>query len=72
MCLKHGQGTDTFANGEAYTGDFVNGKAHGKGEYNWPTGAYYVGEFVQGKKEGKGKWKSMKGDQNCNTYEGDF
>ena len=62
MCLKHGTGTDTFANGESYTGDFENGKAHGKGEYLWPTGAQYVGDFEKGLKHGKGKWKSVKGD----------
>ena len=38
MSLKHGQGTDTFANGEMYHGEYQDGKPNGKGEYKWPTG----------------------------------
>lgn len=38
MCLKHGNGTDTFVTGETYTGEYVDGKPHGKGEYRWASG----------------------------------
>jgi hypothetical protein len=60
MCLKHGQGTDSFQNGDTYTGEYVDGKPHGKGEYIWSSGQNYVGDFSKGKKHGKGKWKSNK------------
>ncbi len=50
MCLKHGQGTDTFINGESYHGEYKDGQPHGKGEYKWKNGQVYVGEFVKGKK----------------------
>lgn len=29
--LKHGQGTDIFANGDIYTGEYKDGKPDGKG-----------------------------------------
>jgi hypothetical protein len=38
MCLKHGNGTDTFVTGETYTGEYVDGKPLGKGEYRWASG----------------------------------
>ena len=72
MCLKHGQGTDVFCNGDSYTGEYVDGKPHGRGEYNWVTGACYSGEFYKGMKQGRGKWRSNRNLQNCNTYEGEY
>lgn len=72
MCLKHGLGTDNFANGDSYHGMYENGKPNGKGEYSWKNGQYYVGDFLKGKKHGKGKWKSNKSTSNCNTYDGDY
>jgi hypothetical protein len=72
MCLKHGQGTDMFNNGDSYTGEYVDGKPHGKGEYTWSSGQNYVGDFFKGKKHGKGKWKSNKNANNNNIYDGEY
>ena len=43
MCLKHGQGTDLFANGDAYTGQYHEGRPHGFGQYKWKNSSVYVG-----------------------------
>ena len=55
--MKHGRGTDFFANGDQYQGHYKNGKPQGKGVYTWANGSYYEGQFVAGLKCGKGKWK---------------
>ena len=58
MCLKHGKGTDNFADtGEAYTGEYKDGQPHGKGAYTWPNGEIYEGDFINGVKHGKGRWR---------------
>jgi hypothetical protein len=57
--MKHGKGTDIFANGDRYSGDYVNGKPNGFGTYTWANGSYYEGEFKNGLKHGKGKWKKF-------------
>ena len=67
--MKHGTGTDIFANGDFYTGDYIDGRPHGKGQYSWANGATYVGEFLAGMKHGEGKWRSAK-SLVCNSYEG--
>ena len=33
-----GQGTLTFANGEKYDGEFLDGRRNGYGTYAWPDG----------------------------------
>ena len=33
--LKHGEGTQWFANGDSYKGEYVNGLSEGYGEYIW-------------------------------------
>ena len=58
-CLKHGRGTDLFANGDKYSGEYFKGKPHGEGQYVWVNGSYYEGEFREGLKCGKGKWKKF-------------
>jgi hypothetical protein len=60
MCLKHGNGTDSFNSGDVYTGEYFDGKPQGKGEYSWANSQYYNGEFHKGLKHGKGRWKSSK------------
>lgn len=68
--MKHGQGSDIFANGDCFTGTYVQGKPEGQGQYKWKNGSIYIGEFKDGLKHGKGKWKKRFNDQNCNMYEG--
>ena len=72
MCLKHGQGTDIFAQGDVYSGQYQDGKPHGYGQYKWKNTSLYVGEFKNGMKHGKGKWRKRASAQNCNQYEGDY
>lgn len=55
--MKHGKGTDMFANGDKYCGLYKNGKPEGFGVYTWANGNYYEGNFKNGLKEGNGKWK---------------
>lgn len=60
--MKHGYGTDFFANGDEYTGEYRYGKPCGRGTYKWKSGAIYNGEFKDGKKTGKGKWQKKQID----------
>ena len=57
--MKHGKGTDIFANGDCYTGNYAFGKADGKGVYKWKNGSIYSGEFKEGMKHGRGEWKKV-------------
>lgn len=37
--MKHGKGSDIFANGDKYNGDYRNGKPFGQGVYTWSNGS---------------------------------
>jgi hypothetical protein len=43
--MKHGKGTDFFANGDKFTGFYNLGKPEGFGYYYWIEGSTYEGEF---------------------------
>jgi len=68
--LKHGNGKETFGNGDYYVGTYANGKPEGYGEYHWANGCNYRGDFKNGLRHGKGVWK--KGTRNCDIYEGEW
>ena len=70
-CLKHGNGTDIFANGDSYSGQYKFGKPSGYGQYIWKDGSCYSGEFQSGLKNGFGKYRKNK-DVYCNMYEGQY
>ena len=55
--LRNGNGTDFFANGDVYVGQYLMGKPEGFGQYKWANGNTYTGEFKNGSKHGKGKWR---------------
>ncbi|KAM2263813.1 hypothetical protein ACFXTI_040058 [Malus domestica] len=57
-----------LANGDFYTGQWVDDYAHGQGKYLWTDGCMYVGEWQKGKTAGKGKFSWPCGA----TYEGEF
>ncbi|KAM2595326.1 hypothetical protein FF1_039924 [Malus domestica] len=57
-----------LANGDFYTGQWVDDYVHGQGKYLWTDGCMYVGEWQKGKTAGKGKFSWPCGA----TYEGEF
>ena len=46
--------TETYSNGDSYTGAFVNGKFNGNGTYTWANGDVYSGQFTDGQINGAG------------------
>lgn len=63
-----GQGTETYANGRKYVGEFKNTKYHGIGTDSYPDGKSYTGEFANGHPHGKGVLTNADGS----VYKGDF
>ena len=59
---RHGQGTETFANGEIYEGEWKDGERNGQGTHTYAYGdnnkyvEKYVGEWKDGKRSGKGTY----------------
>ena len=45
----HGQGTETFADGSKYVGEFKDDKKHGQGTYTYPDGEVKEGIFENDK-----------------------
>lgn len=64
----NGKGTIVYTNGDAYDGDFVDGKAHGQGTYRTKDGVVYVGQFAKGAYNGRGKITFLNGE----TYDGNW
>ena len=58
--------TVTYANGDQYQGDFVNGLREGEGVYTFANTDVYEGAFEAGQFHGKGKFTTHLGD----VYEG--
>ncbi|KAG9141528.1 hypothetical protein Leryth_019069 [Lithospermum erythrorhizon] len=57
-----------LANGDYYTGHWVNNIPHGIGKYWWSDGCMFVGEWFKGKIMGKGTFSWPSGAM----YEGNF
>ena len=51
---RTGYHEETYANGERYIGDFVDGKRHGNGRMEYQNGDVYVGGYNMGKRHGEG------------------
>ena len=60
--------TFTYAGGDQYQGQTLNGKRHGRGVYTWASGGRYEGSFRDDKREGQG----VQTFTNGNRYEGSF
>lgn len=56
-----GHGTMMAANGDVYTGNFVDGKRHGKGDFKYADGSRYVGRWVGNVIHGFGEFWSSEG-----------
>jgi hypothetical protein len=57
----NGKGTYYYANGNKYTGDWINDKMSGHGVFTWTDGDRYEGQYKDGKKNGKGKFRYANG-----------
>ncbi len=44
----------TYANGDSYQGNFIDGRKEGNGVYTWANGDIYEGTFIKNVKHGKG------------------
>lgn len=66
MNLKHGQGTQNYANGDYYEGEWRRGFQDGQGRYQWKNENHYIGQWKNGKINGNGTmiWS------NGNRYDG--
>ena len=67
----NGTGTYTYADGEKYIGEYINGLMHGQGTYTWANGAKYIGEYMNGKKNGQGTYTSADGTITKGLWEND-
>lgn len=63
LCIVLLQGTYTYASGNVYEGDWVQGKKHGHGTYTTINGDKYEGGYVANKKSGEGKFVSQYGKE---------
>jgi hypothetical protein len=61
-------GTNTFASGNKYVGEFKDGKRNGQGTYTFASGNKYVGEYKDDKIDGQGTYTFANG----NIYIGKF
>ncbi|EEH58222.1 uncharacterized protein MICPUCDRAFT_16190, partial [Micromonas pusilla CCMP1545] len=58
-----------YSNGNAYVGEWKDGKKHGRGVYAWRSGARYDGEWFRGAMHGVGALVSADG---VTAYRGSF
>ena len=65
---KTGYHEETYANGEHYVGDFLNGKRHGVGRMEYMNGDVYEGGYNMGKRHGQGIMTYASGSR----YEGNW
>ena len=72
ICIEgdciNGQGTEKYADGYTYTGQFINGERNGQGTEKSEDGYTYTGQFKNGERNGKGTEKYADGY----TYTGQF
>ena len=53
---KRYYGKMTYANGNIYEGEWIDGLFDGHGKYTWANGDVYEGEYKDDKRNGHGKW----------------
>ena len=64
-------GSQSFANGNKYVGEYKDGKFNGQGRYTWPDGEEYVGEFKDDMYNGQGRYSFANGDKYVGEYKDD-
>ena len=65
---RTGTGVFRYANGDKYTGQFVEGDKEGRGTLVWKNGNTYTGQWKADKPNGAGRLTTKAGD----VYEGQF
>jgi len=53
--LKHGKGSQIYADHSVYTGEFANGFEHGEGRIVFADGSHFHGRFRFGRRDGPGQ-----------------
>jgi len=61
-------GTNTFANGNKYVGEFKDGYASGQGTFTFADGDKYVGEYKRGQPNGQGTETFANGNKYVGEY----
>ena len=67
-------GTNTFANGNKYVGEYKGYKRHGQGTFIWADiniGNKYVGEYQNNQMHGQGIYTYSNGDKFVGEYKND-
>ena len=65
----HGPGTYTYANGDSFTGVWLNGyKQSGEGTIIYTNGPVYNGTLLNGKRNGEGTYTEPDGDSFTGTF----
>ena len=57
------EGKMTYANGNIYEGEWLNGRANGKGKMIYANGDKYEGEWLNGQANGIGEFTDASGNQ---------
>jgi len=72
ICIEgdciNGQGTEKYANGYTYTGQFKNGERNGQGTEKFADGYTYTGQFKNGERNGQGKEQLANGNRYVGEY----
>lgn len=64
------RGTETFNNGNKYSGEYRDGSFHGRGTYTFVSGTEYVGEFRDHKFHGHGTYSYANGTKYVGEFRG--
>lgn len=66
---KNGKGTWIFANGDTYSGEFLEGNLEGEGTYTFLNGDKYTGDFENSNLNGEGTYTYFSGDKYIGEYD---
>ena len=67
----NGNGTEIFADGNIYNGDFIDNRREGKGTFIFADGDIYTGSFVNSKFEGQGTYTWTDGQNYVGEWKDD-
>ena len=69
---RHGQGTETRADGSKYVGEWKADNFHGEGTYTFPGGHKYVVEWKDGNRHGQGTLSFSSGEVRSGLWRNDY